>query len=222
MVRGGTAYRIVSDWRGDVRLVLDTTKTGSAAVVQQIDYDEWGNVINLVDPACSLGGTALCFQPFGFAGGVFDVTTGVVRFGVRDYDPLMRRWTQKDPIRFDGGQENIYVYVGDEPINRLDANGTGWFCDKFPWFPGCGTKEPPPTPTPTACDYMKSQCAADASSPCMCTCSAILTCGLEACGWHLTCSSGRCSGTGPEGACKDAVVAQATACKRECTPVACQ
>ena len=34
MVRGGVAYRIVSDWRGDVRLVLDTTKTGAAAVVR--------------------------------------------------------------------------------------------------------------------------------------------------------------------------------------------
>jgi YD repeat-containing protein len=55
MVRGGTTYRIVSDWRGDVRVVVDTTKTGAAAVVEQIDYDEWGNVTNLVDPACSLG-----------------------------------------------------------------------------------------------------------------------------------------------------------------------
>jgi hypothetical protein len=51
MVRGGKTYRIVSDWRGDVRLVLDTTKTGAAAIVQQIDYDDWGNVTNLVDPA---------------------------------------------------------------------------------------------------------------------------------------------------------------------------
>ena len=97
MVRGGVEYRIVSDWRGDVRLVLNTAQTGSAAVVEQIDYDEWGNVINLVDPSCTLGGTALCWQPFGFAGGVFDVTTGIVRFGARDYDPAMRRWSQKDP-----------------------------------------------------------------------------------------------------------------------------
>jgi RHS repeat-associated protein len=122
-VRGGTAYRIVSDWRGDVRLVLNTTETGSAAVVQQLDYDAWGNVMNLVDPACSVGGPALCWQPFGFAGGVFDVTTGIVRFGARDYDPMMRRWTQKDPIGFGGGQWNIYVYVGDDPINGSDPNG---------------------------------------------------------------------------------------------------
>jgi RHS repeat-associated protein len=94
-------------------------------------------VTNLVDPDCSVGGTALCWQPFGFAGGVFDVTTGVVRFGARDYDPAQRRWMQKDPIRFDGGQSNIYVYVNDDPINAGDPEGTGWFCDHFPWFPGC-------------------------------------------------------------------------------------
>jgi hypothetical protein len=90
MVNGGKTYRIVSDWRGDVRLVLDTTKTGTAAVVPQIDYDEWGNVTNLVDPACTVGGTELCFQPFGFAGGIWEPATGLVRFGARDYDPLAR------------------------------------------------------------------------------------------------------------------------------------
>ncbi len=70
MVRGGVAYRIVSDWRGDVRLVLDTTKTGASAIVQQLDYGDWGNVTNLVDPACGDGQPALCWQPFGFAGGL--------------------------------------------------------------------------------------------------------------------------------------------------------
>ena len=64
-----------------MRLVLDTTKTGAAAVVQQIDYDAWGNVTNLVDPNCTVGGTALCFHPFGFAGGLWEPSTGIARFG---------------------------------------------------------------------------------------------------------------------------------------------
>jgi RHS repeat-associated protein len=123
MVRGGVAYRIVSDWRGDVRLVLDTTKTGAAAIVEQIDYDEWGNVLSLVDPACSLAGTALCWQPFGFAGGLWEPSTGIVRFGARDYDPAQRRWTQKDPITFKGHSWNIYEYAGDDPINGSDPSG---------------------------------------------------------------------------------------------------
>jgi RHS repeat-associated protein len=60
------------------------------------------------------------FQPFGFAGGLYDADTALVRFGMRDYDPTVGRWTSKDPILFGGGQANIYVYVGDDPVNRFD------------------------------------------------------------------------------------------------------
>jgi RHS repeat-associated protein len=124
----------VSDWRGDVRLVLNTTETGSAAVVQEIDYDAWGNVTNFVDPGCTVGGTALCWQPFGFAGGLWEPATGIVRFGARDYDPMMARWAQKDPIGFGGGQENIYVYANSDPVNGGDPNGEGYQLCLF----GCG------------------------------------------------------------------------------------
>lgn len=63
------------------------------------------------------------FQPFGFAGGHFDHETGLVRFGARDYDPEIGRWLSKDPILFTGGQENLYAYVGNNPINQFDPNG---------------------------------------------------------------------------------------------------
>jgi RHS repeat-associated protein len=88
-----------------------------------MDFDAWGNVLDVTDPNCTVGGTALCFQPFGFVGGLWEPSTGMVRFGARDYDPMAGRWTQKDPIGFDGGQENIYEYVGDDPINGIDPNG---------------------------------------------------------------------------------------------------
>ena len=51
------------------------------------------------------------FQPFGFAGGLYDPDTGLVRFGARDYDPVTGRWTATDPISFAGGQANLYGYV---------------------------------------------------------------------------------------------------------------
>jgi RHS repeat-associated protein len=92
------------------------TNVATGAVAQWIDYDELGNVLADTNPG---------FQPFGFAGGIYDPDTGLVHFGVRDYDAITGRWTAKDPILFDGGQSNLYVYVGNDPINRTDPTGLG-------------------------------------------------------------------------------------------------
>lgn len=63
------------------------------------------------------------FQPFGFAGGVDDRDTKLIRFGARDYDAHAGRWTAKDPILFDGGSMNLFAYVNGDPINRVDHAG---------------------------------------------------------------------------------------------------
>lgn len=63
------------------------------------------------------------FQPFGFAGGLYDRDTGLVRFGARDYDPEIGRWTVKDPIDFAGGNSNLYGYTLNDPIQLIDLNG---------------------------------------------------------------------------------------------------
>ncbi|MHC4268584.1 MAG: RHS repeat-associated core domain-containing protein [Planctomycetota bacterium] len=62
-------------------------------------------------------------MPFGFAGGLHDRDTGLVRFGARDYDPGIGRWTTKDPIDFAGGDVNLYGYVQNNPVNGVDPSG---------------------------------------------------------------------------------------------------
>jgi RHS repeat-associated protein len=62
-------------------------------------------------------------QQSGFAGGLYDPDTGLVHFGAREYDPLIGRWISKDPILFHGGQVNLYVYVGNDPVNWVDPDG---------------------------------------------------------------------------------------------------
>ena len=69
MVKGGVKYRIVSDHLGSVRLVVNAA---DGSITQRIDYDEFGNIINDSNPG---------FQPFGFAGGVYDHHTKLTRFG---------------------------------------------------------------------------------------------------------------------------------------------
>jgi RHS repeat-associated protein len=115
LLKGGVTYRILSDHLGSPRLVVDTT---TGAIVQRMDYDEFGNVILDTNPG---------FQPFGFAGGIYDQHTKLVRFGARDYDAETGRWTAKDPIRFRGGLSNLYGYVLNDPVNFTDPSGLQFY-----------------------------------------------------------------------------------------------
>jgi RHS repeat-associated protein len=110
-IKGGVTYRIVSDHLGSPRVIINVA-TGE--IVQRMDYDEFGKVILDTNPG---------FQPFGFAGGIYDVDTGLVRFGARDYDAETGRWTAKDPIGFGGGDSNLYGYCMNDPINIIDPSG---------------------------------------------------------------------------------------------------
>jgi RHS repeat-associated protein len=110
MVSGGVVYRIVSNHLGSPVLVVEVS---TGAIMQQIEYDEFGNIISDTNPG---------FQPFGFAGGIYDNDTGLTRFGVRDYDSVVGRWTCKDPIGFGGGL-NWYGYCVSDPVNYVDLLG---------------------------------------------------------------------------------------------------
>jgi RHS repeat-associated protein len=114
MTAGGVRYYLVYDQVGTLRAVTD----GSGAIVKRIDYDSFGNVI----ADSNLGFTV----PFGFAGGLHDRDTGLVRFGYRDYDPATGRWTAKDPIDFAGGDTDLFGYVQNDPINFIDPYGLKW------------------------------------------------------------------------------------------------
>jgi RHS repeat-associated protein len=127
MVKGDKTYRIVSDHLGSVRLVVDAS-TGEVA--QRIDYDEFGNVLNDTSPG---------FQPFGFAGGLYDQDTKLTRFGARDYDAETGRWTAKDPMSFAAGDTNLYGYVGNQPTGFVDPSG---YAPSFKnWFDKCSRLE---------------------------------------------------------------------------------
>jgi RHS repeat-associated protein len=114
LVMGEAIYRLVTDQLGSVRLVV---KVMTGEVVQRLDYDVWGKVLQDTNPG---------FQPFGFAGGLYDSLTGLVHFGAREYDPQVGRWTTKDPIGFASEDTNLYAYVYNDPVNQVDPSGLFW------------------------------------------------------------------------------------------------
>jgi RHS repeat-associated protein len=115
--RGGAWYYVATDQVGSPRVVSDT----SGNVVKAIEYDAFGVVVS--DSASGFD------LPFGFAGGIKDSTTGLVRFGARDYDPVIGRWTARDPILYESGQANLYGYAGNDPVGAVDPSGL----DTFYW-----------------------------------------------------------------------------------------
>ena len=109
--QSGQRYYIQTDHLGSPRVISSATGT----VIKTLSYDSYGNVISDSNPDFSI--------PFGFAGGLYDADTQLIRFGYRDYDPETGRWTARDPIGFAGGDTNLYGYVLGDPINFIDSNG---------------------------------------------------------------------------------------------------
>jgi len=68
------------------------------------------------------GGSAYAFG-YGFQGMRFDVVSGLNAADARWYSPMLGRWVSNDPIRFAGGSDNFYGFVGNNPTNRIDPSG---------------------------------------------------------------------------------------------------
>jgi RHS repeat-associated protein len=112
VTRGGQVYRLIGDQLGSPRLAVNVANPNDMPF--RADYSAFGEMT---------GASGVGWIPFGFAGGLYDADTGLVRFGARDYDPSVGRWLSKDPSRFDGGQANIYVYANNDPVNFVDRDG---------------------------------------------------------------------------------------------------
>ena len=79
-------------------------------------------------------------QPFQYKGqyGCYtDGMTSLVYCQHRYYDPIIGRWTERDPSGLDGGV-NVYSYGNGDPINGADPSGLDWLTDTSNFFGGFG------------------------------------------------------------------------------------
>src|SRR5690606_13384671 len=127
IVQGGASYRVVTDHLGSVRRVVNVAN--GADVLAELSYDELGVA----------SGSGLGNVPFGFAGGLFDADTGLVRLAGRDYDPRLGRFLSPDAFAWQSGRSNAYVYLNNAPTSAEDRSGppaapqpavaSGWFVE---------------------------------------------------------------------------------------------
>lgn len=119
VIKGNAVYRLFSDQLGSPRMAVNVANPSD--VPYRVDYSAFG--VPTWKGTGSAATPAFDWIPFGFASGLYDPDTGLVRFGARDYDPSLGRWVTKDPILFNGAQTNLYAYVGSDPINWSDPSG---------------------------------------------------------------------------------------------------
>jgi len=108
---GRKALRFGCDQVGTLKVLA----TDLGETIKAIDYDSFGNVLVEEWP--------WLFVPLGFAGGLRDRHTGLVRFGCRDYDTEVGRFTAQDPLGDTGGDHDPYEYCVDDPVNAVDPLG---------------------------------------------------------------------------------------------------
>jgi RHS repeat-associated protein len=129
--QGGARYLVATDQIGTPRMVVAMNGT----VVRRFNDTAYGLPIADSDPSAAESDPSFSL-PIGFAGGIQDPTTGLVRFGLRDYDPASGSWMARDPSLFDGSPTNLYKYAGGDPVNYSDP--TGLWCVGFSGYFGLG------------------------------------------------------------------------------------
>lgn len=102
----GTAYAPLHDFLGNIIALISSDKK----IVESYEIDAFGREKNNAAP----------INPWRFCSK--RSMDGLIFFGMRFYDPSLGRWLTPDPSGFADGA-NLYVYVLNSPLNRLDLFG---------------------------------------------------------------------------------------------------
>lgn len=106
---GGTSYFYERDHLGSIRQLANA----SGNVVTAYNFHPYGEKVILVEAVSS---------DMQYAGYYFHARSGLSLTAYRAYAPSQAAWLSRDPMGEDGG-DNLYAYVGGNPLSRIDPLG---------------------------------------------------------------------------------------------------
>jgi len=97
--------------------VVATVKASTAAIVEKITYDPYGEATVTVQPSQSATGNVVLFQ-----GREWDDDADLYYFRNRWLSPRLGRFLQRDPVGYEDGAD-LYECFGGSPVRGLDPTG---------------------------------------------------------------------------------------------------
>ncbi len=113
--RKGATYSYHTDGLGSMTALSDSTQKA----MERYSYSAFGDLKRQGDKVKNT---------YTFTGREWDEEMGLYYYRARYLDTETGRFTSKDPIGIQGGI-NFYLYVDDNPINRIDPLGLKGSCD---------------------------------------------------------------------------------------------
>jgi RHS repeat-associated protein len=107
MVTGAVHKYFIKDHLGSTIGVANN----SGNLSEQTSYDSFGNA------------TSNLSTRYQFTGREYDNFTGLHYYRARFYDAKLGRFISEDPIGFSGGDVNLYGYVHNNPVSKIDPLG---------------------------------------------------------------------------------------------------
>ena len=125
---GGTrmtsTFWTFTDHQDSVRDIVSGNAADRGKVVEHRQYDSYGRIVRrTTSPVAGSPVTAGVGIDFGYAGRPLEDRTGLSDNRARWYEPATGRFINEDPSGFKGGDANLFRYVGNDPLNRIDPSG---------------------------------------------------------------------------------------------------